>query len=416
MRLLQLSKKVPHPMKDGESIAVTQSARSLANEGVSMDLLTFNTVKHSCDLDEARSALGHYGKLEALPLDNRVRPLEALKNLLFTKNSYHVERFIDRAYSEKLIEMLRQTDYDIVQLETIYMAPYIPIIRKHSSARIVLRAHNVEHEIWERLTENTGNPLKRAYLRILSDRLRTFEIEQLDLVDAMLSISSKDDENFRRLGFQGRSLVMPISLNLESYHPVQKWETVSLSFIGSLDWFPNLEGLEWFLENVDLEGLACPLTGDQIQFHVAGRNPPERIVANPLPSLRFHGEVRDAIDFINDHPVMIVPLFSGSGMRTKILEAMALKRVVITTSLGLEGIDATDGVEVLIADSGEAFREKVQWLLVNPDKIASIGEAARRHIEDNYDAPTVADELHEFLQSLMRVDETVVFSRMGERS
>ena len=291
------------------------------------------------------------------------------------------------------------------------MTPYIPVIRAHSEAKIVLRAHNVEHEIWERLTANTGNPIKRAYLRILTDRLREYEIDQLDRIDALLSISSKDDENFRVFGYQGKSRVMPISLNLESYEPRHDWNAISLSFIGSLDWFPNLEGLEWFLENVDLSGLTCPLSGQQLKFHVAGRNPPSRIAASPLPSLSFHGEVPNAIDFINDHVLMVVPLFSGSGMRTKILEAMALERVVITTSLGLEGIDAGDGEEVLIADSGEEFREKIQWVLADPDRISRIGRAARSHIEENYDAPAVARVQYDFLQSLDEVDETVTISR-----
>ncbi|MDA0813138.1 MAG: glycosyltransferase family 4 protein, partial [Verrucomicrobia bacterium] len=401
---------MPFPMRDGESIAVTQSARSLVGKGVKMDLLTFNTVKHACDPDEARTALSHYGKLEALPLDNRVRPGQALKNLLFSKESYHIERFVDPAYTEKLIEMLKAKRYDIVQLETIYMAPYIPVIRKYSSAKIILRAHNVEHEIWDRLTRNTPNPVKRLYLEILTNRLRKFEVDQLDRIDAMLSISAKDDAHFRQLGYQGRSRVMPISLNLDTYHARHDGDAVTLSFIGSLDWFPNLEGLEWFLEHVDLDGLTCPHTGQSVKFHVAGRNPPASIVSNPLASLVFHGEVPDAVDFINDHPLMVVPLFSGSGMRTKILEAMALERVVITTTLGLEGIDAVDGEEVLIADSGDAFREKIASLLENPERIIQIGKAARRHIEDNYDAPVVADDLYQFLHSTLRDEETVAIS------
>ncbi|MCB1097541.1 MAG: glycosyltransferase [Verrucomicrobiae bacterium] len=401
---------MPFPLRDGESIAVTQSARSLAGKGVNMDLLAFNTVKHACDIGEAQCALSHYGQLEAVPLDNRVRPTEALRNLLFSKESYHIERFVDAAYTEKLIAMLQAKRYDIVQLETIYMAPYIPVIRKHSAARIVLRAHNVEHEIWDRLTKNTQNPLKRLYLEILTNRLRTFEIDQLDRIDAMLSISAKDDEHFRQLGYQGRSRVIPISLNLDPYHARHDWDAVTLSFIGSLDWFPNLEGLEWFLQNVDLEGLTCPRTGKPVEFHVAGRNPPDSIVSHPLPSLVFHGEVPEAIDFINDHPLMVVPLFSGSGMRTKILEAMALERVVITTRLGLEGIDAADGEEVLIADTGVEFREKFAYLLENPDRIAMVGKAARRHIEENYDAPVVADDLQQFLRGTIGEDETVAIS------
>ena len=401
MRILQLCKKFPYPMKDGESIAVTQSARAAAKQGLGMDLLAFNTVKHCCDLDEAHAALSHYGRIEAVPLDNRVRPLAALKNLLLTRRSYHVERFIDPRLTEKLIELLEAWDYAAVQLETVYMAPYIPVIRAHSDAKIVLRCHNVEHEIWERLTRNTGNPLKRAYLRVLTERLRRFEIDQLDLIDAMLSISPKDDANFRELGFQGRSIVVPISLELESYRPEHHSSEMALSFIGSLDWFPNLEGLEWFLENVDLSGLRCPITGDAVKFNVAGRNPPANLAQGAPEGVIVHGEVPSAVDFINAYPLMMVPLFSGSGMRTKILEAMALEKVVVTTSLGLEGINARDGVEVLVADSGEEFRQKIAWALEDSARIERMGKAARRHIEEHYDSMAVARRLIEFLGSIV---------------
>ena len=167
----------------------------------------------------------------------------------------------------------------------------------------------------------------------------------------------------------------------------------SLSFIGSLDWMPNLEGLTWFLENVWQRVIK---KHPNIALHIAGRNTPDEWLKKTIPNVTIHGEVEDAREFITAHPIMIVPLLSGSGMRVKILESMALSRVTITTTLGLEGIDAEADTEVLIADTAEDFVRQISFCMDNADALPQIGTQARAFIEEHFDNKKIAARLLEF--------------------
>lgn len=126
-------------------------------------------------------------------------------------------------------------------------------------------------------------------------------------------------------------------------------------------------------------------------MHIAGRNTPLWIYKYQNKNIKIHGEVPDSKEFLNSCPVMIVPLLAGSGMRLKILEALALSRIVITTSIGLEGIDATDGKEVLIADTDEEFIEKIRFCKHNFEALQQISANAAKFFEDNYKLEIIVD-------------------------
>ena len=142
MKILQLSKKFPYPLKDGEAIAVTYLARAFADLGSEVTLLSMNTSKHWFDMGELPHDFDHYTAIHTAYVDNRIRPLPALRNL-FSQKSYHIERFEEEAFAQQLQLLLQQEHFDVVQLESVYLAPYISIIRQYSSASVVLRAHNV---------------------------------------------------------------------------------------------------------------------------------------------------------------------------------------------------------------------------------------------------------------------------------
>ena len=144
MKILQLCKKFPYPLKDGESIAVTTLSRALRELGCQVSLLAMNTHKHFFNSNGCPEALSHYKDIFKVPVDNRVKPTEAFLNL-FSRESYHIARFISPAFQRQLIEVLKNNTYDLIQLETPYLSPYIPTIRKYSDALIAMRAHNVEH-------------------------------------------------------------------------------------------------------------------------------------------------------------------------------------------------------------------------------------------------------------------------------
>jgi glycosyltransferase involved in cell wall biosynthesis len=331
--------------------------------------------------------------MHAVFVENHIRPLAALRNLFFSKKSYHVERFESAEFAEKLAEILTANTFDVVQLESVFLAHYLPVIRKYApNAKAVLRTHNVEHEIWERVAEN-ASPWKQWYLRKITPRLKTYELEQINHCDLVVGISQRDIEQFQALGLRHPATVCPIGLDCRDYHPDPGsfQQPLSLSFIGSLDWMPNQEGLRWFLDMVWLPLLAPNFP--ELTFHIAGRTAPRWLRELDLERVTFHGEVPDAADFLNQHAVMVVPLLSGGGMRAKILEGMAVGKVVLSTRLGIEGIDAEDRRECLLAEQPQEWLEAMRWCYSEGANLGALGARARVFCEQHFDNEAVARRL-----------------------
>ena len=277
-------------------------------------------------------------------------------------------------------------------METLYLAPYIPIIRKYSKAKIAMRAHNVEHEIWERIADNTSFLPKKWYVKYLSDKLKRFEVEQLNFYDVLIPITTRDLEIYQSLGFKNTAMVTPIGIDVADYDADDKCfkQELSISFIGSLDWMPNQEGLQWFIKDAWPSILA---KYPKLQLHIAGRNTPDWFRQLEQQNIKVHGEVADAHAFINQHPLMIVPLLSGSGMRVKILEGMALGKVVLTTSMGLEGINSTHKENILVADTPQQFLDVIRFCYEYQERLPEIGQKAKAFVQLQYDNTRIAKNL-----------------------
>lgn len=363
-----------------------------------MTLLAMNTVKHYYEGAQLPPELDFYRAVYTTKLDNRIKLWDAFRNL-FSGESYHVERFVSPAFRDQLVRLLRAGEYEVVQLETLYLAPYIPYIRQYSDALIALRTHNVEHEIWQRISNNTRSLFKKWYLQHLTAKLKRYETAQLDRCDLLIPISERDLSRFRRMGARTTAAVTPIGIDPAAYAPDYRsfQRPTTVSFIGSLDWMPNQEGLRWFLHKV---------WGPRLQeggpsLHIAGRNTPDWLFRTRLKNVFVHGEVGDAVDFINAHSIMVVPLLSGSGMRAKILEGMALGKVVLTTRLGLEGIDARPGREVLVAETPQQFAALLRRYAAAPDQLEHIGRQARQFVVQRYDSDAIARRLMAAYSALM---------------
>lgn len=392
MNILQLCKKFPYPEKDGESIAISNLSRALVKVGCRITLLAMNTSKHHTDVSALPPNYNHYSDIHFVDIDNRITLWRAFKNLC-TNESFHVKRFYSKSFEDKLIKLLRANNYDIIIMETLYLSAYIDVIRKWSKAKIVMRSHNVEFEIWERITANVKNPLKKWYLGILTKRLRKFEESSLSKYDLLATVTQKDLEFYRRIGFRGRGLALPIGLELGNYAAKDSDSPIpySICFIGAMDWVPNREGLEWFLKAVWPRLFTEFPT---LSFHVAGRNTPEDFKHKIIPGVRIYGEVDDAIQFINNCELMVVPLFSGSGMRVKILEGMALGKPVLSTDLGMEGIDAIKGQEILIANTAEQFYYEIKRFLIDERHLINqIDNKSRNYVSKHFDQQKIVAKL-----------------------
>ena len=401
LRILHLCKKFPYPLADGETMAIHAMGTSLRDAGAELCLLAMNTSRHFFrkPAEGWPAALAHYREVRMAEVDNRITPLGAFANL-FSDESYHISRFQSKRFTQALEQWLSAERFDAFLLETPYLSPYIETIRRYSAAPIILRAHNVECEVWERHAALLPQGPKRWYLSYLAKKLRRYEEAMLPQYDLLLAITERDLACFRAMGFRGKGIAFPVGVSLEEYPDCSGAEgPLSLGFIGAMDWAPNAEGIRWFMTSVWPElQRAFP----ELQLEVAGRNMPAWVRQFSGPKARMLGEVEDARAFMARHTVLLAPILSGSGVRIKVIEGMAMGKVVLSTSVGMEGIPARPGQEVLIADSRAEFVEQVRYLYDHPGQVREIGHRARACIGAHFNRDALAKKLLETIHSLPR--------------
>lgn len=398
MRILQLCNKIPYPPKDGGTIAMYNIARGLADEGNSVDTLAMETLKHPASGNT--EGMHPDITLQHVFVNTTVKWHQLFLDLLFGKVPYIAKRFINSAYKNKLIKLLKENKYDVVQLEGLYLSPYISTIREYSKSKIALRSHNIENEIWKRLHVNEKFNLKRLYFKNLAKRVSRFEKKIINQYDFLIPITYRDAAEYQKLGNTRPSKV--IQTGIPSKDIVDK-PTVrtnrKLYFLGSLDWLPNQEGVLWFVKKV------WPMiwhSNTNLEFHIAGRNAPDWFSkAVDKPGITFHGEVECAGDYVKNYDIMIVPLLAGGGMRVKIVEAMAQGKIIITTPIGAEGLDIIPNYHAIVAETPEDFGTGVGILMQNTDFYTKLGENSIRFIKNNYTNRALARELAAFYDSNM---------------
>ncbi len=403
MKILQLCLKPPQPAKDGGCIAINNISRGLIDLGTELKILTLSTHKHPFKIDAFDEEFIQQSGVEGVFIDTKVNIVDAFSNLV-TSDSYNVSRFFSTDFDILLRRALENDDYDIVHLESVFMTTYIHTIRRFSKAKIVLRSHNLEYMIWERLARQSSNPAKKVYLAHLAKQLKKYEVNVLSGVDGIAAITDEDQHKYEKLGCKKPMITIPFGINLSDYHLSGReypktGDNLSLFHLGAMDWKPNLEGVAWFLEEIwNKAHVKFP----GMSFHMAGRNMPDWLLENNFDQVVNHGEVPSANQFMIDNDIMVVPLLSAGGMRVKIIEGMALGKVVISTRIGAEGINCTDRENILIADNLEDYIRQLDWIQEHPERLEMIGTNARRLVEGYYDNESIMKELYGFYVSLIQ--------------
>lgn len=399
LNILQLTNKVPYPPKDGGSLAVFNFSKAFSALGHRVFMLAMNTGKHPADVQQVRQDLHGILEIETVEIDNEIHLIPLIINLLTSQLPYNAGRFISEAYAKKLQEILQKTRFDFIQIEGIYLMYYVPVIRQFSTAKVILRAHNVEHEIWARTANSLKIGVKKAYLNLFQKRVKSLEISILNKYDALLPITEKDARQLNELGNKKPIQVAAFGFYFADFQKVKENQTeFSLFYIGALDWLPNSEGLLWFLKNCwQIIRKKIP----NCTLHIAGRNAtPDLERKFQLKGIKYHGEVPDSKIFMKEKSIMIVPLFSGSGMRVKIVEAMAMQKPVISTSLAAEGIDAEHNRAILLADTAKNFVQAVCKLHENQNLRRQIAKNAFSFARKKFDMLTIAQKTLEFYSKI----------------
>ncbi len=392
MKVLMLTKKLPFPVIDGECMVIMNELKALQGDDISIDVLALNTKKHFSSLSTFPEEVNRLAHFYAVPIDTSIKIWDAFLNL-FSGKSYNIQRFWNEGYASKLRELLQANTYDVIILQGLYLVQYAEIIKSMCKAKLVMRSHNVEHEIWQRLAGQEPSFLKKAYLNLLAMRMKTYEKEKINICDSTIAITDKDLSIFKKMGLAKPSASIPGSIQIGAKQETTN-EIHAVFFLGSFDWLPNIQGVYWFIEEVWKR-----LSEDypNWQFYIAGRNFKGEMKMGGTSRVHWIGEVEDAVRFMSEKNIMIVPLFSGSGMRIKIIEAMMCGKPIVSTTIGAEGIECKDGENIFIADSKEMFREKLIQLMTNQPYALQMGLNARKRAEEHYSIDGVGRRLRKFL-------------------
>ncbi len=209
MKILQLTNKIPYPPKDGGAIATLNISLGLHSLGHEITLLGMNTSKHYTNLDELPDTLKDNIDIRDVKVDTEICHRAMLKNLFFSRLPYNAVRFFNEDFAQSLTKLLQEKEFDVIQLEGLYMSWYIKTIREHSKALISLRAHNIEHEIWERTAAQERSLFKRFYFRELSRRIKRFKMSIMNSYDLLLPITKRDASKYFELGNTRPAFVVP---------------------------------------------------------------------------------------------------------------------------------------------------------------------------------------------------------------
>ncbi|MDB5147494.1 MAG: glycosyltransferase [Mucilaginibacter sp.] len=398
MKILILTHRVPFPQNGGYAIVVCNTIKGLIALGHEVSLVALNGKKYHGSVQTTEDELLQKIQYTSYDININVSLLDAIGNV-FSKKSNDVDRYYDAEFEKLLLRELRQTAYDVVQFEGLFVTPYLTAIRKYSKARLIYRSHNIEHQVWMRLAQQKSDLFKKWYLHLLARRVKDYELQQLNKFDAIAVFTHEDKKTLLSYGTTIPVEIFPVGISLPDYKPdYNKTEFPSLFFLGSLDWMPNREGIEWFIENFYKD-----LTDGnmRVKFYVAGHNIPDSFDDYEVMGKIFiQGEVDDAFEFVNSKAIMVVPLLSSGGMRVKIVEGMAMEKCIISTSLGAEGINFTNGTNILIANNRQEFYDAIERCITDEEFCRNVGLNARRLIEEQHDVHVVAPKLVAFYQSV----------------
>lgn len=395
MKILQIAPQVPLPEDSGGRIGIVNITRSLALLGHKVDLVMC-TAKIPDDM--IQNQLKEFCTPVFVRVDTRDSIFGALRNL-FSPVPYNISKYIRHEVAGKVKELLLQNRYDIVHLDHLHLAWLIPEIKRVSKVPVVLREHNVEMQIMERYYKSQSNFFLKSFAYLQYKKFIQYEPAMCQLADAAAMITEVDEAIILRHNKGINTKVIPAGVKDELFtRKVIPCIPNSLFHLGSLEWEPNLQGLQWFLEQV-YPSVVRRVRG--VNLYIYGRGVEKvKIPAGLEQNVEVVGYAEDISAAIADKQICIVPLQVGGGIRIKVLEMMAMGKLVVSTPIGKEGIKTTDGEELIVAVSAAQFAEALVSILNDPERAAGITNRAQDFVKERYTWNSIAKMFEELYISV----------------
>jgi glycosyltransferase involved in cell wall biosynthesis len=385
-RILALTSRLPYPPREGHQLRSWHILRALA-ERHEVTLLSF--VRDDDLPDNTAPLRDTVARLETFSVPSersRAVLAAALVRGLLGNHPFVVEKYASTAMRARIAELLPQVD--IVHVDMLPLAAWVAPTR----VPFVLNAHNVEHELLQRRVEIETRPLHRAFLRTQVERLKRFETSACRRASRILACSENDARQLATLAPDTPITVVPNGVDTDAIHasPETPNRSDRMIFVGQMSWFPNRDGIDWFLAEV-LPRIVR--VRPQAKFALVGKNAGLQVPAAVADNVELSGFVDDLAPMMRDAAVYVVPLRAGSGTRLKVLEAMAFGKAIVTTHIGSEGITLEDGESALYADSADDFAAAVLRVMDDRDLAARLGERARAHAVAHYDWKAITSRM-----------------------
>lgn len=383
MNILVLSPWLPWPLHDGGRIRIFETLRCLSRRH-SVTLVT--SVCRPEEVEQASVLKDFCESVVTAVVSNRTGAVVTrLSRGVLSRRPLIQSFYYDTRLAGKIRDLTGRVTFDVIQVEFPFLTPYLSAIEPRSRAKKILTMHNIESLRFERELQLAHWGKRRLVLLGNHIFFREWERKALRQFDGIVTVSDLE-RAWVQDHIPGAAVeVVPNGVDTEYFHPdsLAFENSPYIIFTGAMDYPPNIDAARWFC-NETLPAMRRSIPN--IRLKIVGKNPhPQVFELGKRSGVEVTGTVPDIRSYVAGARALVVPLRSGGGTRLKILEAMALGRPVISTTVGAEGLDVTPGTDILIADDPQQFVKSIQLLLSAPEASEKIGEAGRRLVVEKYD-------------------------------
>jgi glycosyltransferase involved in cell wall biosynthesis len=396
--VLVVDEEIPFPLTTGKRIRSYNLLKSLAARH-RITLLCHRSIIDA----EGKMGLERFRELgievefleRALPkqtlLTSKPRLAVQLGMNFFSKYPYLVQKHVSNELCERVEQLSNRTEIDLIHVE---WTPYAAAITKRVGKPWVLDAHNVESLIWKRYYQTESHPLKRLYVRYQWEKFRRFEKSMFQRASQVIFVSKPDKQTANKEFGDGRRTVVDNGVELDDYPYVglARRELNRILFVGSLDWRPNVDAMEYFLDEIWPK---VRTTHPDLYLDIVGRYPSRSFAERVSRSanVTLHGDVPRVQPFLDRARLLVVPMRIGGGSRLKMLEAASNGLPVISTAVGAEGLAMVPGRHYIQANSADEFKVAILKYRNDDEYLERLAISSRRLVEDQYDWSILSHKL-----------------------
>lgn len=400
-RLLFLAQTLPFPPDGGVKIRTYHTLRNLAKEFkvTALCFYRWKPGKVEVDVEKAVEGLEHLASIRAFPIPqehSRTRLLLDHARSLVSGRVYTLFSYASGQFAAALQEELNTGAVAIVHLDSLDLSGYLPIVEEKPTVCV---HHDAQSLLLRRRSEYQNSSVPAKYLRYQAHLMEREEHEICPRLDINVTVSEADRQVLTKIAPSGRFEVVPNGVDIEFFQP-REAEEEGIVFVGGTSWYPNKDALSYYRSTILP---AIRTRQPTVSTTWVGRASQEEIdeYSASGDGLRLTGYVDDVRPYIASAACYVVPLRIGGGTRIKILDAWAMGKAVVSTSIGCEGLDARDGTNILIADSPSEFADCVARVLDDSVLRSRLGDAARRTVEDRYSWDAIGAEMNEMYLDLI---------------